>query len=189
MFKGRERMAAVVTRWSTTPHHHKQTIAEHSFYVALYTDFLCQLIRLPHSRKYQIVHWALIHDMPETVLSDTPGPVKRATVNEMNFRAAESQVFGELGSGYDHDDFDKQARGIVKVANLIDEVFYLHMERLMGNQFIERVFQNSWARMIMACRDAGMPTELSNIIKVELDAMMEGVVSLITVEDPHARAS
>lgn len=180
MFKGRERIAAEVHRWSTMPRIKEQSMAEHSFYVALYAMHLCDFLKLPLPRRYPIVQWALIHDMPETVTSDIPGPVKRQVTNHRQMEVLEKKIFEELGSSY-WPYPEAQTRDIVKAANLIDEIFYIHSERVMGNGYLAKVWDNSWARMEAALNkiDAG---ELVFVISQELEAMVEGVVPL---KDPE----
>lgn len=182
MFKGRERMAMVINRWSTTPAINRQNIAEHSFYVALYTDHLCQLLMWPMPRRYEAIHWALIHDMPETVTSDMPGPVKRIVTNKAALQNVEDLIFKEFGDGYKYDRTDWKVAAVVKAANLIDEVFYLHSEQLLGNRYLDRVYFNSWDRMCKALKKAGLP-DLYKTISVELEAMKQGVVGLVNDDD------
>lgn len=176
MFKGRERMASVVGRWSTTPAISRQSIADHSFYVALYTDHMCDMLRLPDGIRYDALHWALIHDMPETVTSDIPGPVKRTITNVMNLNSVEGTIFQELEYPNSAPLFD-QSRKIVKAANLIDEVFYLHSEQLLGNKYLDHVARNSWERMEKALDLAGLP-HLKDKIWIEMLEMQGGVVGL-----------
>lgn len=182
MFKARERMAMVVNRWSTIPAIKRQNIAEHSFYVALYTDFLCKLLKWPHPRRYLAIHWALIHDMPETVTSDIPGPVKRTITSKAALRNLEDRLFQEFEEGYGHDPSDRNVALVVKAANLIDEVFYLHSERLLGNQFLDHVFANSWRRLVKALTAVDLPQAIGTI-KLELEEMKRGVVGLINDDD------
>lgn len=177
-------MASVVTRWSTTPHIKPQVLSDHSFYVALYTDFLCQLLTWGPQDTYLAVHWALIHDMPETVMSDTPGPVKRVIMDYQAFKKTEEGVFGEFGTGYHRDLLEQHHYDVVKAANIIDEVYYLSMECMLGNQFVGRVLINSRARLRRALEEINL-TMVLDMIDTELLQMKQGVVSLITEEDPH----
>lgn len=175
-------MAMVIKRWSTTPAINRQDVAQHSFYVVLYTDFITQMLKWPHARCYAALHWAVIHDIPETVISDMPGPVKRIVTNKKALEATEERIFVEFGDGYTHDISDWQVRAVVKAANLIDEVFYLHSEKLLGNQYLDRVFANSWSRLHKALKKINL-TMLMDVVKHELDDMGHGVVGLINDDD------
>lgn len=183
----------VIKRWSTTPCINRQDIAQHSFYVVLYTDHITQLLGWSPARKYEAMHWAVIHDMPETVTSDIPGPVKRTITNKPALEAVEDQLMKEFGAGYNYDRSDWMIRDVVKAANLIDEVFYLHSEVLLGNGYLDRVFDNSWGRMKTAVKKldvlsaSPMGSKISSVIvsevRVSLDQMRGGVVGLVNDDD------
>lgn len=168
-------MASVVGRWSTTPAINRQTIADHSFYVVLYTIHLCDHLRVHGGERIMALEWAAIHDMPETVTSDIPGPVKREVTSDERLEKVEAQIFNELGYG-DPEPSD-MAKRIVKAANLIDEVYYLHSERLLGNRYLDLVYSNSWSRLLKAL-DLIRAWELHQVIKDEMDEMERGVVGL-----------
>lgn len=181
MFKGRERMASVVTRWSTTPCIHRQSIAEHSFYVALYTDAITHLLKWDDRLRYHALHWALVHDMPETVTSDIPGPVKRIVTSAKMLKQTEDSIFHDLGEMYFPEPTEIIKR-VVKAANLIDEVFYLRTEILMGNKFLDQVSANSWERMAKALASIDL-AGLASLIHQELAEMAKGVVGLKNDDD------
>lgn len=76
MFRAFERRLSIVPRWVIVPTIFKQNVAEHSFYVALYTDKLCQMLPVPDNVRVQAVALALRHDMLEVMHGDIPGPAK-----------------------------------------------------------------------------------------------------------------
>lgn len=179
MFKGRERMTAIVNRWSTTPRIHQQSVAEHSFFVTLYTAHLCDILKWPKIFKAEALQWALIHDIPEAVTSDIPGPVKRIISDAKQLAAMEKYIFDDLNYAYHA---SPEAKAIVKAANLIDEVFYLQFERIMGNGFVDLVYQNSWQRMVKALENI-KADHLVIHIKMEIEHMGHGVVGLKNDDD------
>lgn len=168
-------MASVVGRWSTTPAINRQTVADHSFYVVLYTIHLCDHLRVHGEERITALEWAIIHDMPETVTSDIPGPVKREVTHDKLLEKVEAQVMDELG--YGKPEPSDLAKRIVKAANLIDEVFYLHSEKLLGNRYLDLVSSNSWSRLLKAL-DLINAWDLNHLINSEMDEMERGVVGL-----------
>lgn len=56
---------------------HEESVAEHSFYVALYSLAICDQLCLSNDVMFMAVSKALIHDVPEMHTSDVPYPVKR----------------------------------------------------------------------------------------------------------------
>lgn len=179
MFSQHSRTLASVPRWSVVPVIRRQYVAEHSYYVSLYT---AELLGLPifdnwtHERKFMALRYAIIHDAAEARMADTPGPVKRLTVDRPKFDKLEAEVV--TGMGF-NDKFglpwygagDDAIKAVVKVADLIDEYFYLTMEAAFGSRVIARLSDQVDDRLYAAI--LGLPW---------------GPVPLGHVEHPEARA-
>lgn len=60
-------------RYNNEIHIHNENVAEHSFYVAVYTLLICDFLGIESS---EAVKFALIHDVSETITSDIPHNVK-----------------------------------------------------------------------------------------------------------------
>ena len=56
---------------------HEESVAEHSFYVALYSLAICEQLCLNNDITFMVVSKALIHDVCEIHTSDIPYPVKK----------------------------------------------------------------------------------------------------------------
>lgn len=56
---------------------HEESVAEHSFYVALYSLAICEQLCLNNDITFMVVSKALIHDVCEIHTSDIPYPVKQ----------------------------------------------------------------------------------------------------------------
>ena len=54
----------------------KESVAEHSFYVALISLKICDIINAPNEVQYRCIVKALLHDMPEIELNDITHDVK-----------------------------------------------------------------------------------------------------------------
>ena len=145
MFRAFERRLGFVPRWTVIPHNNKQSVAEHSFYVALYTDKICTMLELSDTQRAKIVSYALRHDMAETIHGDIPSPAKRRLV--LNDHAAtEEALFIELyGSDADYYDYrhaTDYAHSIVKLADRMEAAMWLTQEVAMGNSQLGELAQD-----------------------------------------------
>ena len=160
------RMLSFVERWSIAPRHHHQSVAEHSFFVALYSSQLCDMLNISAEDRFIVLDCALRHDAREVWSSDIPGPAKRslidlqrAAIYYQHFdkgmdllyrqsmrhrnRCVLSIVNGEVLGSYAVVD-------IIKVADLIDEVFFLAIETQLGNQMVVGLYDKEWERLKQA---------------------------------------
>lgn len=67
-----------VPRWAIVPHTRLQSVADHSFRVAIIADEIRRKAKLDHDkvRPLNLLWGALVHDIDECVTGDIPGPVK-----------------------------------------------------------------------------------------------------------------
>lgn len=68
-------MSALI-RYNNVIHIHNENVAEHSFYVSLYTMEICNFFSLSEQLKTLAIEKALIHDVHEIELSDIPHNIK-----------------------------------------------------------------------------------------------------------------
>lgn len=175
MFSYRERMLAVIPRWSVLPRTRDQSVAEHSFYVALYVDKLVIMLKWPVARRYQAVQHALKHDMPEIVTGDIMGPVKRTISNPKAREELELRVLASLGEYYTHEIHPPaEIKRVLKAANIIDEFFYTQMEVSMGNKSLIRMRDMVTVRLARALQPLGLSDLLPDLMK-EAESMAEGL--------------
>lgn len=175
MFNMQERMLAVVTRWSGLPRLHNQSVAEHSYYVALYTDQLCRRFNWSPEYCYEAVSYALIHDMAEATTGDIMGPVKRKVVNAVTLSDYEKEIMKELGPFYsDRKPPTAAIKVVVKAANIIDEFFHISLELAMGNNCMKAMQAAVMLRMSTVLENMGMKELLPEIAE-EGRKMMEGI--------------
>ncbi|MEE8608607.1 MAG: HD domain-containing protein [Nitrospiraceae bacterium] len=105
-----------VPRWSIIPINRPESVAEHSFRVAVIAMEIAQRSNL---ETYPVIYRALIHDGPEAATGDIPSPMKRVL---SDLRTAEGFACPWASArGPARDIFDH----IVKVADLIDLQIYL----------------------------------------------------------------
>lgn len=174
MFKMQERMLAVVPRWSGLPRLHQQSVAEHSFYVALYTDIICRSVGMDTDRTYAAVSYALIHDMAESTTGDIMGPIKRSLVSYQALEAYERKILAQMGPHYVRDELEPGLRKLVKCANIIDEYFHISLELAMGNMCMTAMQTAIAIRLQKALTDIGLLRIYNDIIN-EGGKMLDGI--------------
>ena len=131
MFERELRQLSFVPRWVITRNLRTQSVAEHSFYVAVYAEQLA--IWLGYEGDWQaLIHAALWHDAEECFTGDIPGPTKRSIIDSDR---CEKFIMKGLKERFGNQVFNitEEQRVILKIANLLDEVFYQAGEEEMGN--------------------------------------------------------
>ena len=123
--------ACHVRRWHIVQTSREQTLAEHSFAVAVIAGSLAAAMRwnglLQESGKLKLLQWALAHDIIEVRTGDMPTPFKRdleAVAGKGIVEKAEDRVDADTMAAY------RQVRGsdietIVKLADQIEAIFFL----------------------------------------------------------------
>ena len=123
--------ACHVKRWHIVQTSREQTLAEHSFAVAVIAGSLAAAMRwkglLQDTGKLKLLQWALAHDIIEVRTGDMPTPFKRdleAVGGKGIVEKAEDRVDADTMAAY------RQVRGtdietIVKLADQIEAIFFL----------------------------------------------------------------
>lgn len=182
------RMLSFVPRWSIAPRLHGQSDAEHCFFVALYASQLCDFLGVPAEQTVWIVGWAIRHDAPEIWTGDPPGPAKAHFIDEAKLAAyidrfaahlEDFKVYRDMISRISLEDspnplkwtdFRAETVRIIKVADLVDECFYLRYELAMGNVLVKDLFQLSLDRLRAKVEEWGTETAeyLMRCVQIEL---------------------
>lgn len=194
MFSHYSRVLASVPRWSVVPVTRRQYVAEHSYYVSLYTAELLGLSLFDNwdsDRKFACVRYALIHDAAEARMADTPGPVKRMTVDREKFDEVERMTLRHMGFVDKWEcswHVDDGIKVVVKAADLIDEFFYLNMEASMGSKIVDRLLGQIETRLMAALGNLPGITEIEardlfTVISREVVKMDTGIETLSNNDD------
>ena len=112
--------ASHVKRWHIVETTKTQTVAEHSFNVALIAEEIATLLK-EDVWIDDIIQYAIHHDIPEVGLGDLPTSLKHV------FGAAELEKVEDLSKEMDpesHTNYDI-VRSVVKLADLIDSIIFL----------------------------------------------------------------
>jgi 5'-deoxynucleotidase YfbR-like HD superfamily hydrolase len=148
------RTLSVVPRWTVIRTLARDTVATHSFFVALYADYIAELLDWPGDR-HLLMKFALLHDSEESLTGDVPGPVKtfimsregagwlRRTMETWlpsvsKFRA---QFLEFTAASAQEMDIEL----ITKVADKIDALIFILTELRQGNRHLERTADELWA--------------------------------------------
>jgi 5'-deoxynucleotidase YfbR-like HD superfamily hydrolase len=114
-----------VHRWTVIATSRHQSVAEHSYRVAVISiELLARLGVLDLDSKFQTVAWALVHDWPETLTGDIDGKFKRMFPDiHDSLRRVENLTFPEyarMGA-----QTPVKLRQIVKVADYIEALTFI----------------------------------------------------------------
>lgn len=138
MFKEFERRLAVVPRWAVIPTIRQQSVAEHCYYVTLYTDKICLMLGADEHFRAQAMAYALRHDYEEAFTGDIPSPANK----HMDAKG----YMESLDPPPTEDDYAsvqpgnlEQVKAVVKLADIFDAYMFLRDEFQMGNKRIERL--------------------------------------------------
>jgi len=145
MFEREIRDLAFVPRWGIVRTIRRQSVAEHSYYVAIYAETIAQRIGWRPSERDTLFRISLSHDWDEILTSDVAAPAKRVLKKAAGdgwgaftlwLQRAMVQRFPEylvwLGGGIGEGTLH-EAEAIVKAADLFEAVMYLAEEQNMGN--------------------------------------------------------
>lgn len=121
--------ASYTKRWTIINTSRQQTIAEHSFNVAMISYRLGILFdwngMMHHSEAMELQSWALLHDIVEIYTGDMPTPFKRALEKHgADILAAEEDFLKEYG-GMARDAEGSVYGMIVKFADLLEAIWFL----------------------------------------------------------------
>lgn len=128
-----------VNRWNFHYRHKEENVAEHSFWVAIYTFALCTMMKRGEQYTYQSTMVALLHDAEESITGDLPALVKRYADWKPIIALARTELFSkdmkevrelhELGDSHD----------VVHAADLFAALVYAEEELRLGNQEFSRI--------------------------------------------------
>lgn len=142
-FPSELRTADTVTRWNIVRTIKTQSIAEHSFFVAIYAYMIAETIGWKGPRDY-LLWLALTHDLEEIITADIVAPARKVIVDEdkaEDFIGAqlEKRMPSIMSAWYSIEDridakYDDEAKRIVACADRVEPTLFLTVEGRMGNK-------------------------------------------------------
>ena len=132
-------------RYNTRQRIKSESVATHSYFVALFSMMICDELDVPKMVKSKAIQIALVHDTPEIFTNDITYDAKLAmpAVNALLEPYEESfikSIFpAQHAFMYDgHMMDDKIAKQIVKLADILSVVQYLDNEARLGNRTLDK---------------------------------------------------
>lgn len=142
-----------IIRYATAPHCSKESVAEHSYYVAAY---VLKLARYYDFDVEKALILALLHDYAEAYISDVPHPIKKQNpALETALEEAESKVltdhlspeFAQMIAEFNN---GTSPEGLVcQLADVMSVVSYAKYEMELGNSsYMKQVYEKTRPRYV-----------------------------------------
>lgn len=190
MLEREYRELSFVTRWSLLRRIRNQSIAEHSYYVALYSLQIAKLVKWPDAFPGtagglgDLLQAALYHDLGEVVSGDPPGPVHRRAILNADHWHKEIALgvkrrFGEgvteewRAANNPQSNIGLEIKSIVKVADSLDALFYLLTEQQMGNGTVRGVVAQERRRLFKAIDTMG------KVLRLDINELVTSMSEVI----------
>ena len=108
-----------IQRWGVIEMSRRQSVAEHSYNVAMISRMICERGLFGPLTTKQSMEWALYHDLPEVASGDIPSSWKQS--NPVMFANLESEMFPVYAS-FKSRQSGTDVKGIVKIADYVDAI-------------------------------------------------------------------
>lgn len=150
------RTAFFVPRWAIVHTMNKDTVANHSYFVIVYSRIIAHVIGW--TGPMDVLMWqAAAHDLDETITGDIVSPVKKEIIDKNRMTAyVERKMMSRLGfimdlsnqmeqyvSANQQDEIDR----IIGVADRLDAVLYLILEERIGNRVVDVLIKETISRL------------------------------------------
>lgn len=152
-FPVRVRAASVVPRWSIVWTSRLDSVAQHSYFVTLYSNTVADLIEWGGPRA-DLLQFALVHDLGEVVTGDIVAPVKRRLVSPEAESDFVREKMGKHAPGIvrledrlRRSERFSEIRAIVKAADTLDAILFACTEYVQGNMAIGSRLPSCYERL------------------------------------------
>lgn len=133
-------------RYNTHFKIHDESVAEHSYYVSLFSMIIADTFDVNDKTKLLVVKKAMLHDLPEIVTSDIPHPTKERfpRIKEI-LEDAEDEILEEYLNNpkeffvKTNKSFEVIADIIVKLADKISVIQFCLVEQKLGNTTVDHI--------------------------------------------------
>ena len=143
MFERELRTLAHVPRWSIIRTIRTQSVAEHSYYTAIYADQIAEYIEWKGDR-FALMRFAMIHDMDEMLSGDIASPAKAVLQQGGGWRRFKDWTINLMSKRFHYfkDWFlpiNSEMYQILNVADWLEGVLFLCDEEFLGNKNVRDV--------------------------------------------------
>lgn len=149
-----------LVRYNTRLKLTSETVAEHSYFVSLFTMIICEELGLDDFVTVNALKYAIMHDIPEIDTSDIPYPVKKANpqltkvLQQLEVKSIQQHLgkdcadFFEIVESSVNGTVELQIiRQVVKLADTLSVKQYCENERMLGNQAIDEIMLDANTRI------------------------------------------
>ncbi len=158
-----------VDRWQIVRTDQRQSVAEHSYLVAMIAARYCRAVIEYSDLEDKVIRYALYHDLPEVLTGDLVAPVKELVNTEALRRWEERLTF--MG---DDTQFSPTVRFIVKVADITEAIVWLELH---GTNDHARTVQRRLYDKLQHITGEDAPNDLSRIIGGQVDRILDEIVN------------
>ena len=131
----REYVLAKTLRYNNRSHLQEESVAEHSFFVALFALKIVQALHLPEELELRVLRLAVLHDCAESLTSDIPHNVKKMYPDFAAFlKTVEDKYYSKNWPYYKDKLEDRLAEVIVKLADNYSVLQFCINEQRLGNK-------------------------------------------------------
>ena len=156
-----QRMANM-TRFNNEIHLHSESVAEHSFFVAVYALMICDELKISRKTTNVIVKRALVHDISEIEISDIPHNVKLMIdgLNDACNKYEEDFIkenFERVHKDIEalEEDQRELCENVVKLEDILSVIQYSRLEVDMGNKRFGPILDDAIQRYVETARKLG----------------------------------
>jgi len=180
---GFSRRLCHIDRFNTRPVIRKENVADHSFYVVLFSSILSEIAELNNIKinKYEVLLKAVLHDIEESISGDISKALKKdskfknlyLSVSELSVKRILSPLPLPISTRFLDNWKNKNASTenlIVKIADELSGIVYAREEIIMGNSYFEHIYFNYMHRLESLVKD----TIFENLILQLNDKKMKG---------------
>lgn len=140
--KGRDTLnrLSFMRRYNNEIHCHYENVAEHSFYVSLYSLFICDILKIKDELKFIILEKSMIHDIHEIKLSDIPHDIKYENEELLDFCLKFEDEFNNryfknlIEREQINSEYKELIDSIVSLSDIISVYQYSEIECSFGNK-------------------------------------------------------
>jgi putative hydrolase of HD superfamily len=141
-----------LVRFNLKPRVKDETVAEHSYFVAFFTSFICNELKLSDKIKNQALEYALVHDFSEIEISDIPHSFKCVEGVKDFIDKHEQSVIDRILPNYSklfkdiRNGGNELIKSIVELADILSVIQYIYSEKDLGNTTLDEILTGAIGR-------------------------------------------
>lgn len=159
--RGISRLSNII-RYNTWGKVKNETVAEHSYFVCLYTKKICDYLEVNDFVKLKAIEFAIIHDAAEIFTNDITYDAKQSMPELQHILEAHEKNFIQTNFPenykdlYESSSYDNYlAKMIVKAADIYSVIQYCDNEVSLGNKNFQKLLDQSIQRLTIAIQNIG----------------------------------